>query len=717
MNNKNTDFIVGSASATNVRTTGTFIPQGATPQLRTAEKYAIFTGLGLLWLLATLPTVLLSQWFPLDMPALFFMGEHLSKWLPWIVSPYNGSGRYFPLYWLYHCVQYLAFGAHVWAYFVVLSVIYLAGAVLICRTVWRMTGSLRMAALLFIALYLNSPTVENLTTIGKGEPLAFFLLACMIALFHRDVVRGGMTRISMGISALCFVMAIWIKETSLVLAGFAATGTVLCFVLGRVNNQFRKTTPIRPYLDLIGALGAGWLVSKLPYVVFPKVSSLTSYTDYAITRKLVKDNVLFYVNQQPDVLIFGLLALLLLGLAARSQWRSRGEIDEDGKPAMLVFAASLCAMGWSYYFAMLFWRWPMAYYMLLPSITFKLCAFYGLYVVARNQLMRRWGVIFIKGVMAVAVFWSALAVYYIGSSQIAYSRIYTHALKQYQEVSGGTVPLIIESHPFFAEQVGGTEHFLKDQLGFTSTVTGIAELLDPAVLKPELMELLEVTPEKLEENVRKIPRKGQYLLVFTGNKLATWFLRGVTPYFTEDSLLKLENVYDMELVAQKSIETPATYLHAWTHRMDSSSTYVGYKLYRVLTDKPRFLWRGRYPDGWVGFKSSLKIDSTYAKRMTLKMSVPPFTLPNRVRITRDGALFKEVEFKDTNEVTIDLGPAPADSTQLIFEVARAVSPKDIRMNKDDRKLGARIALVPTIGAPSALLPASLPIAASKPIAQ
>ncbi|WP_394789269.1 hypothetical protein [Rhodoferax sp.] len=684
-------------------------PPDSLPLNRTADKYAIFGGLALLWLLFTLPTVLLSQWFPLDIPALFNMGDHLHEWLPWILSPHNGSGRYFPIYWLYHCVQYLAFGANVGPYFVVLSVVYLVGTILICRIMWRMTGSVRIAGLLFVALYLNSPTAENLTTIGKGEPLAFCLLAFVITVFRGDVIRGGMTRGSMALSALLFVTAIWIKETSLVLIGFSASGMVLCFVLGRVNSRYLKITPVRPYVGLSVGLSAGWLISKLPYVIAPKMNSLASYTDYRITVKMVTDNLLFYIQQQPDVLFFGLIALVLLATAFRSQWRQHGDVGAVSTPAMLVFALSLCAMGWAYWLAMLFWRWPMSYYMLLPSIIFKLGAFYGLYLLAHHGPARFWLVTIIKVMMTSVIACSAFAVYYIGASQIAYSRVYTDALVEYQKISGGKVPLVIESYPFYSEQVGGTEGLLKNQLGgFTSRLTGIAEVLDPAVATPEMLDLLQVTPSQMEANVNNMPRKGEYLLVFTGNKLATWFLRGVTPYYSEDSMLKLEHVYDMELVAEKSIQLPAVFLHEWTKKLDFGLSYVGFKLYRVLTDKPRFLWRGRYPDGWVGFKSSLKIDRTFGKPVMLKLSAPDFTLPNRVSITKDGVLLKVLEFNDPNQVTVDLGPPPADSTQLSFEVERAIAPKDIRLNKDSRKLGLLITLVDNLDVgPAQLSPSTL----------
>lgn len=659
-----------------------------------AEKYAILIGLAVFWLLLTMPTVLFSQWFPLDMPVLFNMGEHLQERLPWILSPHNGSGRYFPLYWLYHAAQYLLFGSSVWPYFVVLSVIYLAGTVLIARTIWRMTGSLRIAALLFVSMYINTPTPENLTTIGKGEPLAFFLIACVVAVFRSGVERGSLSKRSMILITLCFLAAIWIKETSLVLVGFAASGAGFCWVLGWIDRRFHKLTPARPYFHLLTALCLGWLVSKLPYIVTPKTSNLALYTEYAITEKLIKDNFQFYVTQQPDVFFFGLLALALIGLAVRSHLIRRDEMGAEGVPAMLVFALSLCAMGWAYWLAMLFWRWPMAYYMLLPSIVFKLCAFYGLYLVVRSEAARPLQLGLVKITMTVVVTSSALAVYYIGASQIAFSRIYTDALIQYEKASSGMVPLVIESYPFYAEQVGGTGEFLKNQLSFTSRVAGIGDLLDPAVLKPEILDILQVTPEQIEANIDNMPRKGQYLLVFTGNKLATWFLRGVTPYFSQDAQMKLENIYDMELVAEKTIETPAIYLHEWTRKIDISPTYVGYKLYRVLSDKPRFFWRGRYPDGWVGFKSSLKIDNSYNGPISIKISVPQFTVPNRVRVFRDEILIKELDFNDPNEVIIDIGPRPVSSTQLAFEVERAVAPKEIRMNKDERKLGARIALVP-----------------------
>lgn len=667
---------------------------------QTSRPVWLLPGLGLFWLLVTLPTILWSNWFPLDMPALFEMGEYLHKWLPWIVSPHSGSGRYFPLYWLYHTLQFLLFGANVWPYFLILSLIYLTGVYVTCRTLWRATGSWFLSGLLFLLLYLNTPTPENIATIGKGEPLAFGVIACLIATLYSSVVSNGVKKSSFFIFSACFVISIWIKETSLVLWVMAIWSFAACWVLGRIDSRYKSATPARPYALLLGGLVAGWALSRLPYFIFTKTSNQPSYTSYDITLALVKDNFDFYINQQPDILIFGVLSTVLLSVSVTQQMRKMKRQGDAYDMRIVVFFSGVCMMGWAYYLGMLLWRWPMAYYLLLPSIAFKLCSLYGLHFLLKTRSIKKWALIFPGILITASLIYGALSFYYVTTSQIAYSRVYTSALQEFAKLSGGNAPLIVESYPFYAEQIGGTGAFLKNQLNVKTPVTGIGEILDPAALKPSILDLLQVTPRMLEENVEKLPRRGSYVLVFTGDKLATWFLRGVTPYFNEESLLKKEGVYEMDLVSEKSISSPAVYLHEWTNMLTAGPTSIGYKLYRVTNDVPKFLWLGRYPDGWVSLKSSLKIDSTYGLPVALKISVPQITLPNQVRIFKDGVLYKEIHFTTPDEISLDLGTTFSKTTQLTFEVDHAFSPKDIKMNKDDRLLGARIALTPPVLTPA-----------------
>ena len=450
----------------------------------------------------------------------------------------------------------------------------------------------------------------------------------------------------------------------------------------------------REYATLLGYLTAGAACTKIPYIIFKEKISSASYTEYQITAKLVKENIYFYITQQPDVLFFGLLSLGLLAWAFRDLFISRRSVEERTVRG-LVMATSICAMAWAYYLALMIWRWPMGYYMLIPAVLFKFSAVYGVFIFKKQSLG---SALVIKTAYTAAIvfgIYGALSTYYIAFSQIAYSRIYTEAILKYKSIQKADQKLIIESYPFYAEQIGGTANLLSLDDPYTSRVKGIADLLDPSAINPELLQILNVSKADLDNNIHSLPKKNDYLLVFTGDKLATWFLRGVTPYFTTDSLLKRQKEYDMELVDEDSISNPALFINTWTNRPNARQTYVGYKLYRVLENEPKFLWTGRYPDGWIGTHASLKVNRAYARPVIIRVSAPPFTLPNKVVITRDGKPLQVVELTDTNEKSVELRGAAADMDVFGFSVQRAVSPKTLKINDDKRELGVRITLEDT----------------------
>jgi len=355
---------------------------------------------------------------------------------------------------------------------------------------------------------------------------------------------------------------------------------------------------------------------------------------------------------------------------------------------------SLCAMAWAYYLALLIWRWPMAYYMLLPAIIFKLCAMYGIYISFEYVVLKRVFRYFANCVMAFATLYAAFYIYYITSSQIAYSRIYTDAMiksDHYVHQDGKKHALVFESYPFYAEQTALQLHTVTGW--HEEDAKGIADVLDPEVTSDkELLKMLHVQQDQIDLNVNNLPKHGDYLLVITGSKLATWFLRGVTPYYSKDSILKTQGAYDMELVAEHRIETPALYFHIWTHQLVGEETYIGYKLYRVLEDEPKFLWRGRFPDGWIGRKASLQVNSTYHRSVIIKLSAPNFALPNKVIINKNDHPFKVLELTDTDEKVLKLSDDAQEPSLYEFEVQNAIIPENINLNNDTRELGLRITL-------------------------
>ncbi|MBW8457611.1 MAG: hypothetical protein K0M58_04090 [Thiobacillus sp.] len=636
----------------------------------------------------------------MDLGAIFRIGQNFQDWLPWIVSPYNGSGRYFPFYWIYNSFQVYLFGTNVAPFFFVQSIVFVATGLLISAMLQKVTNSRQFATLLLILFYFSTPIPENLNTLGKAEPLASLLMVCIILSFcnvnvvkmHVSAKKNTLTNAVL--VCTLFPLAIWTKETSIALFGFGATGFVVSIFLGKLSRLGTYSGALaKDYLYLLLLLFVGLCISKAPYIIFPEEIKTSNYTDYSITLKLIIDNATFYVFQQPDVIIFGLMAIILLAIVGKRMFFNVEAADQF-QARGYIFMLSLCSMAWAYYLVLLVWRWPMAYYMLLPAIVFKLCAIYGLYITGKYGLVKKMWRNVMYGFIALSTLYAAFYTYYIASSQIAYSRIYTDAMYQsdhYMHLPGEKHFLIMESYPFYAEQ---TSLQLDTGTGWrTEGAKGIADVLDPDVTSnKELLELLHVTQAQIDENVNNLPKRGDYLLVITGSKLATWFSRGVTPYYTKDSILKTQGMYNMELLAERSIETPALYIHVWTHNLAAEKTYIGYKLYRVLEDEPKFLWRGRYPDGWIGRRASLKVNNSYDRRVVIKLSAPSFALPNKVTISKDGNLFKVLELTDTSEKVLTLSDIPQESTSFQFEVQRAIVPKNIKLNKDARELGLRITL-------------------------
>jgi hypothetical protein len=644
------------------------------------------------WVIYTVGTARLSQWFPLDLPYIFHTADHLAESLPLLISPYNGSGRFVPGYWLFWIGQYKLFHATVWPYLLVQGVVFLGGALLASWLIYRLTRSRGAALLLLAGLYLSSPVAENLTTIGKGETVSFtFVMATLAVAWIGHRLAGRRSWLMAAAAGILFVLAIWTKETALVLLGFAAVGAIVTAVVQRLPSWREEAPSNRFFLWLSGALAFGAVLWRLPYFLFPRKVQGAYYTDYKLTWDLVTENVRFYLEQQPDVLATGVLGAALLLFAL---YRRRAVLAPAGtaRAEHLVFALSMCAMGWGYWLAMQLWRWPMPYYMLLPGAAFKFAAVYAVWYHLRASALRTWAKRAAVGVLVLAATWGGLVLFYVSASQVAYSRIYTEALTEVARNVRAPHRLVIESYPFFAEQISGTERLLRNRLGANVSVGGIGEIIEPSVLQQDILDMLDVKQQDIDANIKTVPGKGDFLLAFTGSKLASWFLRGVTPYYMPDSSLKMQGSYEMEHVAERTITTPAAFLHVWNHRPATDRTWLGYKLYRITNDEPRFLWTGRFPDGWAGAKTSLIVNRSYGKPVALAISAPPYILPVTVTVRRDGQVAKVLDLRTPDEVVVDLGEVEK-TTVFTIESPKTFTGKGMEINRDKRKLSVRAALV------------------------
>jgi hypothetical protein len=648
----------------------------------------------LLWGVLVLPSVFLNGPFHLDVGGIFSRATQFPGNIHTMVPIDSWSGRCVPFFWLYYMCLHVCFSSHLAPYYLIQNGIFLAGALLSGYVACRLSN--KAAALLFgLLLFLCSPNPENLYTIGKPEPLVFFFLAAVLSIFSGP--NAGPRSLSLWSGAAVaslFTLGLWSKETAITLFGLPVLALVLLVLLRRFPRTAAESARLLvPYGRFLGFLAAGLAASKLPSLVFGKtLQTGLAYTTYKITLKLIADNIFFYVTQQPDVVGFGIFASAGLVIIFRCLVRLR-DVQVSGEVHPFVFAASLLGVAWAYMAILVIWRWPMGYYPLVPAIIFRLVAAYVFHRILRYRLVGRVAAAVSGAVLVMLLLWASAYIWYIGSSQVVAYRVYDDALRRYISVSRPGDQLTFESYPFFAEQVKGTEQVLETIFHEDRHVFGVADLIDPAAIKPEILELLHLTEADLRANEKHSPKKGEYVMTISGNKLATWQARSVAPTYGDGSYLYRDGSYDMQLIAEDRVYSSGVFLNIWTLRPQMMSTYLGYELYKIV-DGPRFTWRGRYPDTWMGRTASLTLYPEYVNRALLHLSTSKYNPQNAVSILKDGELIERLALKEGEERTVTLTCQNSAPAVFRFEVERTFVPKEVHMNRDTRELGVIVRLEP-----------------------
>jgi hypothetical protein len=654
--------------------------------------------LTLLWIILVLPTIFLNELFTLDVANIFNVASHFSERLNWILSPYTLTGRYVPAYWLYHCLLYAVFGFNVQGYYAVLAVIFLLGSLIAGTLLAILTRHAWIGILFGIAFYLSSPNVETIYTLCKSEPFVFLLLAGILLLFHKGSAEGKpLSKGKLGAMMAAFLCSMWFKETSVTMLAFPIAGLAVVQFLRRrgILPAGEATAQLRRYGSLLSVLMLGFALSKLPFLLFhrPAITALRVYTAFSLTWRIVSDNLLFYLEQQPDVTVLGLIATLFVAAIVKRVLDENEKLDErDVKD--LAFVVSFVTMAWAYSGVFLIWRWPMAYYVYMPAILFRIAAGYGLYMAFRLNLFNR----SVRAGACVAysllLVYAAVFLWYAGSIQVRYSRVYSNALREYVKVSHPGDSLTFESYPFYSEQVESTRVLLPLVFRAKRELYGIADVLDPGVVTPEMRELMGITDADLAANEKHFPKLDDYVIVMTGNDLATWQIRGAAPYYSEGSFLRRDGGYDMQPIAGERSYFPSAFINIWDFGIDFRQTYVGYELYRI-TAGPRFTWAGRYPDGWMGRRARLTLYPKYVANALVRVSTSRYNRNNRVRVYRNDTLVETAPLPEGEERVFKLQPdGEAAPSVFRFEVEKYFVPRKLHLNKDERELGAIIRLEP-----------------------
>src|SRR5437016_6138443 len=93
-----------------------------------------------------LPSAFLNKFFTLDVGGIFAQAAEFPKNLHSMLTPFNGSGRYYPLYWLYHAFLYSLFFSDVKGYYVTQCVLFLCATGLWIRLFAKLAGPKSAAA-------------------------------------------------------------------------------------------------------------------------------------------------------------------------------------------------------------------------------------------------------------------------------------------------------------------------------------------------------------------------------------------------------------------------------------------------------------------------------------------------------------------------------------------------------------------------------------------
>ena len=653
----------------------------------------------ILWCLLVLPSSFLLGLLPLDLGANLDIAQRFSAYLDVAFSPYNGSGRFYPVYFLHLYALYSAAGLHLRWYYFAQSAMFLLSALLLASVFRRMVAHHWIVPLFCISIFLSTPNLENLYTVCKCEPLIYFFVVLALFITYN---RGRRLGLSHCIAvALCFTCAMWSKETALAMFGFCAAGLATAAYFKRSTPPSRRSPGLLyRYTQLSLSIVAGWVMAKLPLLIAQDTTNgQAGYTAYSITSKIVTENLAFYCTQQPDVAGFGVIASVLLALTLK-----RASKLDDKSVCDLVFVISLLCLAWGYSCIFMIWKWPMPYYLFLPAVLFRVSACYGLYMMIRLQLCGRAFRIGVYTATAALMSYAAIYLWYTGSTEVSYTQMYTAAIRNCLAVSRAGDPVYWESFPFYSEELINTGDLMSIVFHQGRRAYGIADVVDPGVVTPEMKAELNVTDEALASNEQNLPREGGYEVIMTGDKLATWRIRGAAPLYADESVLQKDGSYEMGLVREERLYRPSLFLNVWTYWPDLKPSYVGYKIYKVVKG-PRFAWFGRFPDGWMGKRARLVLYPEFVATALVHVSTSPYNPHNEMSLFRDETLVEKVALSPGKEHTFILATARDGKPAVFrFEVTQTFVPEQVSamkwmrkyvfLNGDRRELGALIRFEP-----------------------
>ena len=642
----------------------------------------------LMWGVFILPSSFYPYWSYLDDPTTLLKGKLLAANIE-ILRPGAISGRYFPAYWLYYALLFKFCGFSLYGYYIMQSLMFLLTMFLVYSIIIKVTKSTLSGIFAAFLVVTGSPVAENAYTFGKAEPKILFYLLCTVyifmALIDKGTYRGKVFKVMSWISiTLLIFTAVLTKETAAVFIVFAFTATGIAFLFHKkydtIDNQ-----GVKPYLLLLISTACSIALARGLFFALTPSNASNIYTTYQINLALILNNLKFYVSQQPDVLLLGLITAISVGVL----YKQGNQLSVKS----FVFGSAMFFTGLAYILGHLIWKWALGYYFLVPSSLFSIAIVVTLCSLGRSLRSKKIMYVSIALILITRVY-SIPYFSYIAHAQKAQDKIYTEAIKNYVQRAGPDERLLVEEWPLLVEPVIQSNILIKRIFGKEELqLEGIKDIVSNMTISQDTLKRYNFT--RVPDKSIRLPRKNDYILTFTGNRQSARRLRGVSPFVNKKGSLCKRRGMELVKVATNEVNWKGFEISPFLNKMPTKHKYsAGYILYKVKNPLPKFWWEGRWSDNWISSKA--KFSFLYRNQTTVFVFtgfVTKHTVPSFLTITQDNNIIKKVLLDKAGPFSFTLEVSSPKSNSLVdieVDAAKTFNPKILGLTNDDRNLSVQL---------------------------
>jgi len=514
------------------------------------------------------PCTINSWWFYLDDPMTLRVSRDLFSNSSWIF-PDNSTGRYFPIYWLYHAVIYHMFGESPFAFFLVQSLVILASAFLIYFITLHITENKTGAVIAALLFLTGTAMPENAYTLGKAEPkaLLFILLALLLLVKYISSDKPCQNPFYILFISLTMLCAMLMKEV-----GGLIVVTVVAGLL--VTLTFKSFRHLKNKLLLLSfMLTAAVLIGRIPFL-FRGPSAQNNYITYQFNFDIIYKNYEFYLFQTPDLFMLAVISLISLVICS---FGSTLKLFPEQKVNIFMTFILGCSFAGCY----LVWRSSLIYYAYLAYGFFSISAMSFVLLLRKRTALNIFIYASLLVFLTVTRVFSVPAFYYIASTQVAQTKLYQHLVQEYLKTEYRGSRLFIENWPSFSEQISATNLLLNNIFGRKDLkVIGLHDVLHPQIVTAEMKRLYRI--DDSQQKSVDAPRTGDIVVVFSGYKPSRWSIRAISPCDNSRGTVLTKHGFQMRLVSSREIADRAFILKSLVPPLfERTNTFLGCSIYKV----------------------------------------------------------------------------------------------------------------------------------------